>query len=72
MRDVSEPARTIGQRQIPNGDPTADPPRRRFVPREVVERILRETPFDLRFERDVADALDDRSPDSPYDRRDAS
>jgi len=89
---VSEPTRTIPQRQLRNdisailreveggatlrvtvgGRPVADlvpiSSRRRFVTREIVERILRESPLDARFERDVADALDDRTPDSPYHR----
>jgi len=38
------------------------------VAREVVERILRESPLDARFQREVADALDDQAPDSPYHR----
>lgn len=89
---MSEPTRTIPQRQLRNdisailreveggatlrvtvgGRPVADlvpiSSRRRFVTREIVERILRESPLDARFERDVADALDDRTPDSPYHR----
>jgi len=89
---VSEPTRTIPQRQLRNdisailreveggatlrvtvgGRPVADlvpiSSRRRFVAREVVERILRESPLDARFQREVADALDDQAPDSPYHR----
>jgi len=92
MSDVTEPTRTIPQRQLRNdisailreveggailrvtvgGRPVADlvpiSTRRRFVPREVVERILRNSPLDSHFDRDVADALDDRTPESPYDR----
>lgn len=56
----------------PTTRPAADlvpiPARRRFVPREEVERILRESPLDPRFAAEVADALDDELPDSPYER----
>lgn len=57
---------TVGGRPVADLVPISS--RRRFVPREVVERIIRDSPLDPRFLRDVADALDDRVPDSPYDR----
>jgi predicted ABC-class ATPase len=44
--------------------PTPDEARRerpsRFVPRAVLEAILREAPLDQQFEADIRDALDDR------------
>ncbi|MDQ3555093.1 MAG: type II toxin-antitoxin system prevent-host-death family antitoxin [Chloroflexota bacterium] len=56
---------TVGGRPVADLVPISS--RQRFVPRAVIERILRDAPLDPRFERDVADALDDRTPDSPYD-----
>lgn len=37
--------------------------RRHFVSRDIVMRILRETPLDTGFEADVAGAIDDRVPE---------
>lgn len=57
---------TVGGRPVADLVPVSA--RRRFVPREAVERIVRESPLDPAFAAEVADAFDDQVPDSPYER----